>query len=117
MPRFTLVFLGKSCILLIVMLILSAPGLAQLTPQGITQWSTQIQAGPVYVDMQAGTMQMRIPVLNRAPLPPTRARPFWAACLPQIVDLDTSTSQTAGRVPQLLHHWFVPGAPPYCLCR
>jgi hypothetical protein len=34
-------------------------------PEGITQWSTQIQAGPVSIAMQAGTMVMRIPIRSK----------------------------------------------------
>jgi RHS repeat-associated protein len=43
---------------------------AQYAPAGITQWSTQIQAGPVSIDMSTGAMTMIVPVRHKAGSPP-----------------------------------------------
>ena len=45
-------------------------GWGQTAPAGITQWSTQIQAGPVSIDMATGGMTMIVPVRNKAGSPP-----------------------------------------------
>ena len=44
---------------------LSASAQAVL-PLGITQWSTQIAAGPILIDMATGAMVLQIPVRNKA---------------------------------------------------
>jgi hypothetical protein len=45
----------------------AAPASAQaVLPLGITQWSTQIVAGPVSIDMATGATVLRIPVRNKA---------------------------------------------------
>ncbi len=45
---------------------LAAPVMAQVIPQGITQWSTQIKAGPVLIDMATGNMMVNIAARNKA---------------------------------------------------
>lgn len=57
---------GKALLLLFGFVGLSAPAMAQYAPTGITQWSTQIQTGPISIDMATGAMFANIPVRSKA---------------------------------------------------
>jgi RHS repeat-associated protein len=61
----------KAFYVLCALMALAVPALTQTIPQGVTQGSTQITAGPVNIDMATGNMVVDIPVRHK-----TGAFPF-----------------------------------------